>query len=108
MLWSSSGSINPIQLEQCIDKALQKEASRVLSGQSDHENGSIEAAPGYPITSIPKIGSPTPLSSGEKAADKLCRERKQAKHREHSLSISQFSNSKNYKDVNPLVVNFNA
>ena len=100
-----------IRLGECIDEALHREATHVLSGQSDHESGSTEAvleSPGGPVPFVPDIDSPTQLPSGKKAADKIRRQRKRAERRAHLPSLPRFSNSKKYSNVDPIAVEFNA
>ncbi|KAH0826842.1 hypothetical protein J3R83DRAFT_4373 [Lanmaoa asiatica] len=103
--------LNPIRLGQCIDEALQREVAHVLSGKSDYESGSTEAVSGFPqhpIPSMPNDDSPTQLSSGKKAADKLRRQRKRIERRAHYPSLPRSSNSKKYRDIDSISVDFNA
>lgn len=104
--------VNPIQLGQCVDEALQREAAHVLSGQSDHEGGSTEVVasglPQGPDPFMPNTDSPAQLPSGKKAADKLRRQKKRLERRAQYPSTPRFSNSKKYKHLEPIAVDFNA
>lgn len=103
--------VSPIQLGQCIGEALQREVAHVLSGQSDHETGSTGApseSPQDPSLTTHSVSLLTPLPSGKKAADKARRQRKRIERRAQHTSLPRFSNSKKYRDIKSIPVDFNA
>lgn len=102
--------VNSIRLEGCIDEALQREVSHVLSGQSDHETGSTEPpsdSPRVPAPPLLGIDASTEQPSGKKAAYKRRRKMKRALRRANCPSLPRFSNSKKHSNDNSIAVDFN-
>lgn len=112
--------VNSVRLERCIDDALERELEHVLSGQSDHETGTIRCstAPSLPA------GTPGPVQAavserllalqqaqalgGRTDYDRRRRAAKRLVQKVKSPTVPRYSSSNKYRGVRPLRVSFDA